>query len=165
MARTNVFTYPDDDDRDGAAVRVGWFDPDSCESFDEGTRWDGNNHVSLHTGSQYDHQILYRTPGARWVLEQWSQWQGRPRTFRFLTDDQAREWLLLAENDDAVETYFGKLEEENGPGRPAIEDGVAFPVKFPGALLTKVDTAAKDAGISRAEWLRRAAAAQLEGRH
>ena len=56
---------------------VGWFDRSTAESWGEDTRWDGSNHVSIATGSQWDHEQLYQTAGGRFVLYRWSQWQGR----------------------------------------------------------------------------------------
>ena len=38
-------------------------------SWEEGTRWNGNNHISLATGSQWDHQKLYRSRRGRYWLE------------------------------------------------------------------------------------------------
>jgi hypothetical protein len=158
VPRINIITY---DELTGDRTLEGHFDPSKCESFDEETRWDGNNNVSVNTGSQWEHEKLYHTPGGRWVLKHWSQWQGVETTYRFLDDDQAQQWLLIAEHDDAVEKYFGEIPDERGPGRPAIVDGSTFSVKFPGDLLRRVDAAAETADVSRAEWLRRAAAAHL----
>lgn len=50
-----------------------WFDSAKTESFDEETYWNGNNHISKATGSQWDHERLLRTAGKRWILETWSQ--------------------------------------------------------------------------------------------
>lgn len=157
MSRINIFSTDEEGDR----TLVGWFDPAACDHFDEATRWDGQNNVSVNAGGQYDHERLYRTPGGKWVLNHWSQWQGVQETYRFLAGDEARTWLLIAEEDAAVEKYFGEIEDERGPGRPAIVDGATFSLKFPAVLLGHVDEAAKVAGVSRAEWLRRAAEVQL----
>ena len=153
MARVNVF--------DECGELEGWFDEAKAEEFKEATRWDGSNHISIATGSQWDHQALYRTAGGRWVLHSWSQWQGRPETYRFVSDDKAREWLLKNEHDEAVEKYFGEIEEERGPGRPEI--GPVIQVRLPEDLLTKVDAAAEKAGLSRAETIRQLLEGALEG--
>ena len=47
----------------------------------------------------------------------------------------------------------------NPGGRPAI--GPQITIAFPPDMLARVDAAAKEAGTSRAEWIRRAAAARL----
>jgi hypothetical protein len=52
------------------------------DQWKEETRWDGNNHVSIPTGSQWDHETLYLRSKGRYWLERTSQWQGRPNTAR-----------------------------------------------------------------------------------
>jgi hypothetical protein len=71
----------------------GWFDLDSAERFDEATIWDGRNRISLATGSQWDHEALYRTANGRWVKHWWSQWQG--------TVAEAAAWLVQNGYDPA----------------------------------------------------------------
>jgi predicted DNA binding CopG/RHH family protein len=159
MTRTNIYDYPATDD---GPTLAGWFDPASAEAFNEATRWDGNNHISLVTGSQWDHQTLYRTKGGRWVLHSWSQWQGSTPTHAFVTDDQAREWLLVNELDDAVTKHlkhFGEVESERGPGRPEI--GPAINIRLPESLLDRVDAHAEEQGMTRAAVIRALLAAHL----
>lgn len=151
VVRENVF------DRDGNFI--GWFDRAKAEEFGEATRWDGSNHVSLATGSQWDHEILYRTAGGRWVLHRWSQWQGRPESYRFVSDAKAREWLLLNEQDEAAERYFGEIEEERGPGRPEI--GPAVMIRLPEEMIAQLDEMAQRVEVSRAEIVRRMLAEAL----
>ena len=153
VIRENVF--------DECGELVGWFDRAKAEEFDEGARWDGSNHISLATGSQWDHEILYRTAGGRWVLHRWSQWQGRPERYRFITDAEAQTWLLKNEHDAAVERFFGEIEEERGPGRPEI--GPVIQVRLPKDLLERVDALAGQTGASRAETIRQLLERALEG--
>ena len=54
----------------------GWFDRDKARKFDEDTRFDGANQISIPTGSQWDHEALYITRKNLYVLNHWSQWQG-----------------------------------------------------------------------------------------
>lgn len=145
VIRENVFDYEGN--------LVGWFDRAKAEEFREATRWDGSNHISLATGSQWDHEILYRTAGGRWVLYSWSQWDGRPDSYRFVSGYKAREWLLLNEEDAAVEKHFGEIEDERGPGRPEI--GPAVLIRLPEELLAEVDRRAEAEEVSRAETVRR----------
>ena len=145
MARVNVF--------DECGELEGWFDEAKAEEFKEATRWDGSNHISIATGSQWDHQALYRTAGGRWVLHRWSQWQGRPETYQFVTEKEAETWLLANSEDEAVERFFGEIEEERGPGRPEI--GPAIGVRLTEEMLGQLDAAAKVAEVSRAEIIRR----------
>jgi hypothetical protein len=136
---------------------VGWFDIDAAEKFREDTEWDGNNHISKATGSQWNHETLYRTKGGRWVLNKWSQWQGSHETWEFVSDVEAREWLIAQNEDEAVKRYFGELEEERGPGRPKI--GPAIQVRLPEDILAAVDARAEATGVSRAEMIRTTLAA------
>lgn len=153
VVRENVF------DRDGNFI--GWFDRAKAEKFEEATRWNGNNHVSIATGSQWDHQALYRTAGGRWVLHGWSQWEGRPERYRFISADEAREWLLLNQEDGAVEKYFGEIEDEVGPGRPEI--GPPILVHLPAEMTARLDALAEQDGVPRAEVIRRLLGEALQG--
>jgi hypothetical protein len=143
----------------GEVVKVNWFDRDAAERFDEGTRWDGNNHRGVISGLQIGFECLYRTKGGRWVryYDASSEFNG-PQFYEFITDDEARTWLLQADKDDAVEQYFGEIEEEKGPGRPEV--GPATNVRLGEELTAKVD-AARQEGESRAAAIRRLLTAAL----
>jgi len=71
-----------------------WFDEDKAEVFNEDTDWDGNNHISCATGSQWNHETLYRTKSKRWVLNWWSQWQGSTARYTEIDDEAAAAWLV-----------------------------------------------------------------------
>lgn len=158
MNRINIIRRPSEEEQysnpDAQPELVGWFDADRAEAFQEQRRWDGQNMVSVNAG-RWQHQILYRTAGGRWVLHEWSQWNGVEPIWEFVTDEQAREWLLRNDEDWAVERHFGPVEDERGPGRPEI--GPAFSVRFPAGLLAELDAVAKRRGTSRADILRQAA--------
>jgi hypothetical protein len=155
MARTNIYRY---DEHEGAILE-GWFDPSKAEQFGEATHWDGQNNVSVIADERYGHQALYRTPRGRWVLNKWSQWAGSEDTYEYISDDRAREWLLKCGHDDAVEKYFGELEEESGPGRPPI--GSPINVRLGDELQARVDAAALP-GEKRAATIRRLLEKALE---
>ena len=88
-----------------------WFDVDSVEEFTEDTRWDGHNRSSCATGSQWEHETLYRTKGGLWVLHHWSQWQGTQATWVVYTAERAAVWLSLNGYDHpAVATQMAALE-------------------------------------------------------
>lgn len=76
-----------------------WFDLEAATSFEEATRWDGHNHVSLATGSQWEHEQLYRTKSGRWVLNTWSQWQGSTESWTEIDDGAAARWLVINEHE------------------------------------------------------------------
>ena len=157
MERINI-TETDDD----YGVRVvGWFDYDKAERFTEDTEWNGSNHISVNTGSQWNHQMLLRTKQGRWVLMVCSDYQGTLPSFEFAGEQAAREWLILNKQDTAAERFFGEVEEERGPGRPAI--GEAINIRLGDELLTAVDARAAAAGKTRAETIRALVAAAVGG--
>jgi hypothetical protein len=71
----------------------------ATEHWDEKTRWNGNNHISVNTGSQWAHQRLYRSAKGRYWIECWSQWQGSLPYARWLDRAETAKWLLLNECD------------------------------------------------------------------
>jgi len=77
-----------------------WFETETAESWDEHTWWDGNNHISAATGSQWNHERLYRTAAGAWVLNRWSQYQGVEDTHEVLEADVAVDWLINNEHFD-----------------------------------------------------------------
>lgn len=139
---------------------VGWFDDEKAERFAEDRWWNGSNWISRATGSQWHHEALYRTAGGRWVLHFWSQYQGVPERYEFISDTKAREWLLKNGHDEAVERFFGPVEEERGPGRPEI--GPAIQIRLPEDMLAQIDQQAKELGISRAERIRQLLAQAMD---
>lgn len=97
-----------------------WFDEDEAIKFDEDTRWDGQNRISVATGSQWEHERLFYTSSGVWVLRRWSQWQGSTESYEELTQDAATRWLSRNRcHDDAG---FEALPEEV---RRAVADGLA----------------------------------------
>lgn len=76
-----------------------WFDIEKSTCYKESTRWNGNNHVSIATGSQWDHEKLYRTASGKWILHSWSQYQGVMSKWESITEDQATRWLLVNDHN------------------------------------------------------------------
>lgn len=79
-----------------------WFDRDKALRWDESTRWDGSNHISCATGSQWNHEELYRTASGRWILHTWSQWQGSSSSWEEIAHQAAVLWLSQHGHDDAL---------------------------------------------------------------
>ena len=79
-----------------------WFDVDAATRFEEDTWWNGNNHISKATGTQWDHEALYRTASGTWILHWWSQWQGSEDRWTELTAEQASAWLIKNEHFEDV---------------------------------------------------------------
>lgn len=149
MTRINVYDY---NEYDGQTL-IGWYDWDRADRYEADARWDGHNHIDINTGSQWDHQILLRTAQGRWVLHTWSQRQGRDDTNEFVDEEAARTWLIANGQDGVVQEWFGAaVEPERGPGRPEV--GPAFSLRFPPALLARVDAVAAAEGTSRAAKIR-----------
>lgn len=71
-----------------------WFDPDKATKWDEATWWNGNNHISKATGSQWGHEALYLTPGKVWILKHWSDYDGVPESYDEATPEEAAAWLV-----------------------------------------------------------------------
>jgi hypothetical protein len=160
MTRINVYDYPARDDLDATGpVLSGWFNDATATDFAEATYWDGNNHISRATRSQWDHERLSRTKGGRWVLNCWSQRQGSVESYEFVSDEQAKTWLLANEHDAAVAEHFGQVEDEKGPGRPEVGPAVNF--RLPEPLLAQVDAYAQEHGVTRAAAMRTLLAERL----
>lgn len=100
-----------------------WFNTDSAVLFKEDTRWDGRNQISVPTGSQWDHEYLYYTKSGKWVLNDWSNWQGSTEGYVQIDESDAIAWLIqnrCFEDDEmqalpesvrlAVETGFASAE-------------------------------------------------------
>lgn len=71
----------------------------AVEHWDEATRWNGNNHISVPTGSQWNHQTLYKSRKGRYYVEHTSQYQGTTPHCEWVSEQEACRWLLLNEHD------------------------------------------------------------------
>ena len=67
--------------------------------WEEATRWNGQNHISRATGSQWEHETLYKSAKGRYWVERTSQWQGSSPHAFFLTAEEAARWLLTNEHE------------------------------------------------------------------
>lgn len=150
---TRIMVDGDDGERDG------WFDQESATFFEGRREWDGANMACVHLKDGTRRQHLYRTRGGRWVIQTLSQWSHEQTGYMFVSDDQARDWLILNENDAVVEKYFGEIEEEVGPGRPTT--GTSVKVNIPPHHIADLDTLAAEDGTSRADQIRKAVAEYL----
>lgn len=77
----------------------GWFDEARATKYGEESYHDGRNFISRATGTQWDHEQLYRTAKGAWVLNAWSQWQGSRETYRRISDEEAAAWLVTNEHE------------------------------------------------------------------
>lgn len=86
-------------------VEGSWFDLECAEKFCESKHFDGRNYVSDATGSQWEHESLYRTRTGRWVKNAWSDWQGGYDTWEFVSAAEACSWLAYHDHD-AAQRFF-----------------------------------------------------------
>ncbi len=91
-----------------------WFNEESAIKFVEETYFDGRNHISSMTGSQWDHETLYRTKNGVWILRCSSQWQGTKDTFEPIDCDAAYRWIVDNKCD------FGMLDNATQAGIRSI---------------------------------------------
>ena len=84
----------------------GWFNPETAHEFEEATSWDGHNKVSVATGSPWRHQKLYRTAKGRWVMYSWSQWQGEHASAILISEEEAFDWLMRNDHEEAIPQDF-----------------------------------------------------------
>jgi hypothetical protein len=89
-----------------------WFDLDSAHEWEEDTYWNGSNHISSATGSQWDHQTLYRSKKGKYILFSWSQRQGVPEVWSIISDEEAARWLTDNKKDfpDGLSHFQEELE-------------------------------------------------------
>lgn len=71
-----------------------WFDTDKATVYKEETSWNGHNHISKATGSQFDHEWLFLTSSGKWVLNKWSNYQGSGESYEIISEDEATVWFL-----------------------------------------------------------------------
>ena len=89
-----------------------WFDAEKAEKFVEETEWNGSNHISKATGSQWEHETLYKTVSGQFVLNHWSNRQGTLETYELLSSADAAKWLAINkyEADELCAEEFAALE-------------------------------------------------------
>ena len=82
----------------------------ASKHWNEITRWNGNNHISVATGSQWEHETLYRSAKGRYYIEHTSQWQGSTPRAQWVSEQEAARWLLL--NERELPADLAKYESE-----------------------------------------------------
>ena len=82
----------------------------ATQSWEEATRWNGNNWISKATGSQWDHETLHRSRKGRYWVEHTSQWQGKTAYAGWIDNRSAVAWLLA--NDHELPEDLQTLEAE-----------------------------------------------------
>jgi hypothetical protein len=80
------------------------------QSWNERREFNGNNHISVHTGSQWGHQTLYCSKKGRYYVEHESDWQGSTAHVEWVSPQEATRWLLL--NESPLPADLAHLESE-----------------------------------------------------
>jgi hypothetical protein len=83
-----------------------WFDRDKATAYEDDTRWDGHNHISVATGSQWVRATLWRTASGMWILETNGLYEVT-YDYPFAESDAFR-WLIDNGELDAVPKTFLK---------------------------------------------------------
>lgn len=65
------------------------------QNWGEESDWDGSNHISRATGSQWHHETLYKSRKGRYYVEHTSNWQGSRPHVEWVSPEEATRWLLL----------------------------------------------------------------------
>jgi hypothetical protein len=94
MARRNIV--------DSEYNLIGWFDDKAknVKRFNENTYFNGNNHISKATKSQWVHETLYLTAKGTWVLNHDATGYSGADTYTKISDDQAARWLVTNDCED-----------------------------------------------------------------
>ena len=86
--------------------------------YEEGTTWDGNNHISTATGSQWEHEEVVRTKRGRYYVVSSSQRQGSQSKAKALDIGGVAKWLVRAgyvasqvSNDELAEKIREELDQ------------------------------------------------------
>jgi len=89
-----------------------WFNEETADFWKEDTYHDGRNFISKATGSQWNHERLYRTVGGRFILNRWSNYQGSIESYVEISADDAAVWFSRNGYDPhpACEKEFAALE-------------------------------------------------------
>ncbi len=80
------------------------------KNWDEASDWDGKNHVSRATGSQWNHETLYISAKGRYYIVRSSQWQGSLPSAEIISNEDAARWLL--NNDHKLPEDLKHLADE-----------------------------------------------------
>lgn len=75
---------------DGTVVKT----ENATTSWNEKRRHDGRNWISVATGSQWNHETLYRSRKSRYWIEHESAWQGSTPHAEWVSNHSAAQWLL-----------------------------------------------------------------------
>lgn len=83
------------------------------QTWTEDTNWNGNNHISVNTGSQWAHEQLYLSAKGRYYLESWSDYQGSLPSCGFISEEDAARWLMRNNEElpESLASYADAISE------------------------------------------------------
>jgi len=82
----------------------------AAATWEEASDWDGSNHISRATGSQWKHETLHKSAKGRYYVVRSSDYQGSQDEMEILSPREAAAWLLL--NDHELPDDLRELEGE-----------------------------------------------------
>jgi hypothetical protein len=94
---------------DGTVVKT----ENATQEWKEDKNWDGNNWISVATGSQWHHERLYRSKKGRYWVEHTSNYQGSRDSAEWISNRQAAAWLLANDHEipEDLKQYAEQVEE------------------------------------------------------
>jgi hypothetical protein len=88
-----------------------WFNDEKvAEVWAETLHEEGGNQISNATGSQWDHEELILTSKGAYVIHFWSNWEGRPASYRLIDARTATNWLIRNQHD--LSSELAKIAED-----------------------------------------------------
>jgi len=76
------------------------FDTEKAKAnWSEASDWNGSNHISRATGSQWNHEDLYLSKKGRYYVVRSSNFQGSSDEMEILSPREAAVWLALNDHD------------------------------------------------------------------
>ena len=82
----------------------------AAATWEEASDWNGSNHISRATGSQWNHETLHKSAKGRYYKVMSSNVQGSQDEMEILSPREAAAWLLL--NDHELPDDLRELEGE-----------------------------------------------------
>lgn len=64
------------------------------QTWDEERFWDGRNHISKATGTQFNHETLYESRKGRFYVVHSSDYQGSRDHTEWVSEERAAAWLI-----------------------------------------------------------------------
>jgi len=71
----------------------------AAATWEEASDWNGSNHISRATGSQWNHETLHKSAKGRYYVVRSSDRQGSQDEMEILSPREAAAWLLLNDHD------------------------------------------------------------------